>query len=107
MIRQYDVTVNQQISELEREAQLRRQLYPGWVRAKRLSGETATLQLARLNAAAETLRGYAWLEEYANQACALAGLEQRGPEAISYLLGIATAWLGRQREEVQGEPPSQ
>lgn len=52
----FPVSIADQIAELERELSLRQRVYPEFVRAKRLSQRNADLQIARLQAAIDTLR---------------------------------------------------
>ena len=48
-------TVAEQIAELERELALRRRVYPDFIARKRLSARAADLQIARIEAAIDTL----------------------------------------------------
>ena len=50
------ITLDEQIAEAQRELALRRNLYPQWVKAGRLSAEDAYHQLAAMAAIVSTLQ---------------------------------------------------
>lgn len=56
-------SLKEQKDEVGREVGLRRNLYPKWVAAKRLTQETADRQIANMEAAYQTLKALAAKEE--------------------------------------------
>lgn len=56
------ISLSQQLAEAQRELDLRRRLYPGWIRSGKLAQATADRQLATQQAIVDTLRPLAGQE---------------------------------------------
>ena len=52
-------SLEEQIKEVEREIEMRRKVYPGWVQSRKLGGHRAQQQMAAMEAVLATLKGIA------------------------------------------------
>lgn len=76
------VTLEEQITELDRELALRARVYPRWVAAKKIRADTAQRQMARLRAAHRSLE-------------VLREIGRHKPQTATTSGNNATAWCRR------------